>query len=128
VEARVLTREPSLLQPSKLQLLNKQLHKEIRWIQRKETQAWIHRSVGHTLKPRSNKGGLSIVDVPSYSDKQKSTANADPVTWEGPRETISDPKQMAKHVCITNAKQYHQAYNSPRAQHQLTNTLLNRKQ
>lgn len=112
-EARVLTKDSSVLQPAKLRTLNRRIEKEIRRIQRKESQAEIHRSVSLVLKPSSNRGSLSRVDIPLILNERLLTFNPDPATWEGPWDTISDPKLIVDHVCHANAKQYHQAHISP---------------
>jgi hypothetical protein len=102
--ARVITARQSLL--SNPDLMKRATEKEIKRIQRNERSRRSHQSIRRYLRPKETIGGLARVDVPS-------DRNADPKTWTGPWESISDPEGIAIQVCQANAKQYHQACETP---------------
>jgi len=103
-EARVLKNKPDLkLQHNKFRVAT---DKEIRRILRNERCSRSHRSIRRYLRPDDTHRGLSKVDVPAGPA-------AEPSTWEGPWETVTKPADIATSICEANAKQYHQAHNTP---------------
>jgi hypothetical protein len=71
-----------------------------------------HRKVGHVLNPGRSKGGIHRVDIPQCElryDKE----SCDPSQWEGSWTSVCNPDEVAHYVCQANAKQYHQAHNTP---------------
>jgi len=116
-EARLLAREPNLLDPAKTQQLEKRRVKELKRILRREANKQLHRKLGYIFNPSHYNGGLSSVDVPSISDPFP--IGPDPKTWTGPWHTVTDPAKIALHVSATNARQYHQAHETPFGQEPL---------
>jgi hypothetical protein len=66
----------------------------------------MHRSVRQCLR-NTQPTALHKVDIPDTDQ------TADPKTWKGSWKTISAPNELASLVCTANAKQYHQAYDTP---------------
>jgi hypothetical protein len=113
-EARVLKNKPDLkLQHNKFRVATA---KEIRRILRNERCSRSHRSIRRYLRPDDTHRGLSKVDVPAGPA-------AEPSTWEGPWETVTKPADIATSICEANAKQYHQAHNTPFASEPLLSFL-----
>jgi hypothetical protein len=86
--------------------------KELKRIKRKEMLKQSHRKVGHVLNPGRSKGGIHRVDIPQCElryDKE----SCDPSQWEGSWTSVCNPDEVAHYVCQANAKQYHQAHNTP---------------
>jgi hypothetical protein len=112
-DAIIIFYKPHLLEPGRENDYEKKKAKEIRRIQRKEPLARLHRKIGFTLKPKSSKGGLRVIDVPYVPEKAPFSLGPDPKSWEGPWHTINDPTTIAQHVCAANAWRYHQAHHTP---------------
>jgi hypothetical protein len=55
---------------------------------------------------------LNSVDVPATSDKPY-PEGPDPKSWTGPWKTVSQPEEIANYVIAANARQYHQAHDTP---------------
>jgi hypothetical protein len=73
----------------------------------------MYKQIGRQLHPeRINLGGLSSVDIFAGSD-QSFPYGPDPKTWTGPWHSITNPDQIARHVCAANHRQYHQANSTP---------------
>jgi len=97
-EARVLAVCPALdLDPDKLQ---KATAKEILRIQHNERCHRSHRQIRRCLRPQEIKSGLAKGDVPTDH-------SADPKTWNGPWQVLTNPEDIAQQVCKANAAQYH---------------------
>ncbi len=108
-EAIVLSRNPSLSDPGKEKVLSKRKTKEINRIKRKESLARMHKTIGFTLKPTLDRGGLSRVEVPTSGTTEPYPNGPDPTTWTGSWSTINQPSEIAKHVCAANLRQYAQS-------------------
>jgi hypothetical protein len=112
-EARVLAQQPYLIHPQSLRTLEKRTSKEIHRIKHKEAQRTMHTRINRALHPSDWFKGLQSVDVPASITQTPYPEGPDPKTWSGPWRTITDPEEMAAHVCAANIRQYHQAHSSP---------------
>jgi hypothetical protein len=73
----------------------------------------MYRKIGQCLQPDSfNLGGLARVDIPAGHDAPY-PHGPDPKTWTGPWTTVTNPEDIAQHVCTANTRQYNQAVNTP---------------
>ncbi len=113
VEARVVAKSPSILQLQKVRSLEKRITKEILRIKWKEAQQTMHSRINKALHPGDMYKSLQSVDIPASENSQPFPEGPDPKTWKGPWRTVSDPEEMAAHVCTANAWPYHQAHSSP---------------
>jgi hypothetical protein len=111
--ARVLDRSPSILSSGRGQELEQRRQREIQRIRLKEAIRRLHRKVGRVIKPSNNHGGLQRVDIPTTSPPFRFGVGTDPTLWEGPWTTVSNPVEIATHICAANATQYHQANGTP---------------
>jgi hypothetical protein len=113
-EARIVAKNPSLLQPQKLQSLEKRITNEIHRIKRKEapnkqcTREITRPSIQETCSRVCNR-----LIHPHQKICNLFLEGPDPKTWTGPWRTVSNPEEMAAHVCAANARQYRQAHSSP---------------
>ena len=112
-EARVLAQNPSLLLPRNHKQLEKQAIKEIQQIEKIEALRVVHSRINQALHPAQCIGGLPSIDIPSNEETRPYPIGPDPKTWDGPWDTVTDPKKLAEQVCAANARQYHQASYSP---------------
>lgn len=117
-DARLIAREPSLLDPEKTKKYEEKRAKESKRIIRKEANKQLHRKLGHILHPDHNNGGLSSVDIP-FTSAPPYPIGPHPKTWTGPWQTVTDPTTITQHVSATNARQYNQAYDIPFGQEPL---------
>ena len=53
------------------------------------------------------------MDVPLHCPHLPISALPDPKTWQGPWQSVTDPEEIAKYVCVMNIRQYNQAQNTP---------------
>jgi hypothetical protein len=73
----------------------------------------MYRKNDHCLQLESfNLGGQSRVDIPAGTD-QLYPQGPDPKNWSEPWTTVTNPEEIARHVCTANTRQYHQATNTP---------------
>jgi hypothetical protein len=113
-EARILARKYSILQSKTARSLDKRIAKEIHRIKRKEALKLMHSRVNRALHPGDVLRGLQSVDIPASESSLPFPEGPDPEkTWKGPWRSISDPEEMAAHICAANARQYHQSHSSP---------------
>ncbi len=113
VNALIILRAPSLLEPGREQAYDKKKQREIRRIKRKEALTRLHRKIGYTLRPTDSRGGLSRVDIPHTTTRDPYPIGPDPKTWNGPWQSINEPAEIGRQVCAANARQYHQAHSTP---------------
>jgi hypothetical protein len=74
----------------------------------------MHKAIRLILKPNQQKGGLQKVDIPATdTTTEPIPIGPDPTTWNGAWTTITDPSQIANHVCAANVRPYHQAHGTP---------------
>jgi len=111
-EARILARY-SIPQPKMAQSQDKRVTKEIHRIKRKEALKLMHSRINRALHPGDVLRGLQSVDIPASESSLPFPEGPDPKTWKGPWRPISDPEEMAAHICAANARQYHQSHSSP---------------
>jgi hypothetical protein len=113
-EARILARKYSILQSKTARSLDKRIAKEIHRIKRKKALKLMHSRVNRALHPGDVLRGLQSVDIPASESSLPFPEGPDPEkTWKGPWRSISDPEEMAAHICAANARQYHQSHSSP---------------
>ncbi len=73
----------------------------------------MYQTISTVLQPKSlNSGGLSHVNIPSASP-EPFPAGPDPKTWKRSWDTITNPEEIARHVCASNVHQYHQSSVTP---------------
>jgi hypothetical protein len=113
VNAIIIYRRPALLDPGKEKAYEKRKQQEIKRIIKREALIRMHRKIGCTLKPTLSKGGLSRVDVPYHVSGAVYPLGPDPKSWNGSWVSLNNPKDIAKHVCAANTRQYHQAHCTP---------------
>ncbi len=67
--------------------------------------------IAAVLQPETfNSGGLARVDISADGSIQPFPAGADPKTWTGQWTIVTNPEDIAKHICSANARQYNQAH------------------
>ncbi len=112
-DAIVTKRHPHLDLPANRHLKPEQVAKEIKELIKREQRRRMYRKIGHCLQPESfNFGGLSRGDIPAGTD-QPYPQGPDPKNWSGLWTTVTNPEEIAMHVCAANTRQYHQATNTP---------------
>jgi len=121
--AIIIYRRPALLDPGKEKAYEKRKQQEIKRIIKREALIRMHRKIGCTLKPTLSKGGLSRVDVPYHVSGAVYPLGPDPKSWNGSWVSLNNPKDIAKHVCAANTRQYHQAHCTPCGQAPLSSHL-----
>ncbi len=106
-EARVVAKNTSLLLPQKVHNLEKRITRELHHIKKKESQRTMHSRIDRALHPGDMFRGLQSVDIPATENSDPFPIGPDPKTWSGPWRTVSNPEEIAIHVCAANARQYH---------------------
>jgi hypothetical protein len=112
-EALVIKRSPSLLDPKNEEKKETRTAKEVKRLIRLEYKRYLYRLIGSTLRDATtNYAGLSRVDVPAPMISNPNI-DLDPKTWKGPWISVTNPEEIALHVCRINTKQYNQAKSTP---------------
>jgi hypothetical protein len=114
-EALVLKRAPYLnTEPKYDEKLTRRTAKEVKRLVRLEHKRHLYWMIGRQLgDDYANRDGLTRVDVPAPIAASDDLSIVDPKQWKGPWVSITDPQEIAKHVCAVNTKQYNQAQNTP---------------
>jgi hypothetical protein len=110
-EALLIARDPDIMSKPTA-MVDKKRAKELHRIIRKKASKQLHQRIGYLLKPQQYNGGLNSIDVPAASDKPY-PEGSDPKSWTGPWKTVSQPEEIANYVIAANARQYHQAHDTP---------------
>jgi hypothetical protein len=122
-EAIVYNRNPTLTDPKQQHEFIKRTQKELRRIKRKEALSRMYRRIRLTLHPDATAGGLNRVDVPHSPNQAPYPTGPDPKTWEGAWRTITNPSDLANHICSANRRQYNQAINTLFGMEPLASTI-----
>lgn len=117
-EARLIARDPNILDPKRAKQFEEKRAKEVKCIAWREANKQLHRKVGLILNPDRYNGGLSSIDVPTILEPPY-PFGPDPKTLDGPWHTVTNPAAIAHHVSATNARQYNQAHSTPFGQEPL---------
>jgi hypothetical protein len=72
--------------------------------------------------PSTSNGGLSRIDVPAGST-EPFPVGPNPKAWHGEWTPITQPEDIARHICSANTRQYNQASKTPFAKPPLTKIL-----
>jgi len=114
-EALVLKRAPYLsTDPKYDEKLTRCTAKEVKRLVQLEHKRHLYWMIGRQLgDDYANRDGLTRVDVPAPIAASDDLSIVDPKQWKGPWVSITDPQEIAKHVCAVNTKQYNQAQNTP---------------
>jgi hypothetical protein len=109
----VVKRSPIMLESRNDDIRRKRTAKEVKRLVRLEHKRYLYRMIGRTLGDKhANISGLTRVDVPAPFI-QAPNCQIDPKTWKRPWVSLTDPSEIAKHVCNINTKQYNQAQHTP---------------
>jgi hypothetical protein len=96
---------------------------EIRGLIKRECRRNMYQQIKSTIHPPcTNHGGLSRIDIPS-SSTEPFLEGPDPKTWCGEWTSITQPEDIAKHLCSMNACQYNQAAETPFANSPLVDII-----
>jgi hypothetical protein len=120
-EAIISKRCPILEEPRFVHLKAERISHEIRELKKRDHKRRMYKQIGSILHPETyNQGGLSRVDIPADGIGDPFPAGADPKTWSGDWNTITNPEDIAQHICATNSCHYHQAHDTPFASEPLS--------
>jgi hypothetical protein len=112
-EAIISRRCPILDTPRFIHEKAERVAHEIRKLIKRECRRRMCRQIGGIMQPNTqNRGGLSMVYIPT-SPKGPFPDGPDPKHWKGDWSTLTQPEDIALHVCAANARQYNQAATTP---------------